>query len=412
MKTFILFISFLLFADICISQAVLTYSAYLGQTPPGGIPQIFAPGIISLPNRFETYPTFSPDGKDMFFSVVNASWLNGVIFHTQERNGVWTIPDTATFSKNNYINWESFITPDGTKQFFASNRPPSVSRDIWMMNRTSDTTWSNPVRLNSPINSNAEDGSACVTNNGTLYFKSARGGGINGSMLYRSLLIDSTYSQIENLGNTIHTVNGETEPFMSPDESYLIFTSPFLSRPGGHGGYDLWICFKKTNGSWTEPVNMGPNINTALDEYGPRVTQDGNYLFFTRDNGSTSMDIYWVSAGIIDSLKSTIISVNHIQKQVPDRYKLFQNFPNPFNPSTVISYSLPNISFVNIKIYDMLGKEITILANSFQKRGVYDINLNMNNFNLSSGLYFYTININESNSNQIFKETKVMSYIK
>ena len=404
MKTFTTIFLLVVLLNSCFAQP------YLGQTPPGSIPQIFAPGIISLSNRLETYPTFSPDGRDMFFSVVNASWLNGVIFHTQERNGVWTIPDTADFSKNIYINWESFISPDGNKQFFASNRPPSLSKDIWMMNRTSDTTWSTPVRLNSPINSSAEDGSACVTNNGTLYFKSARGGGINGSMLYKSLLIDSTYSQIENLGNTIHTVNGESEPFMSPDESYLIFTSP--SRPGGHGGYDLWICFRKTNGTWTEPVNMGQNINTALDEYGPRVTQDGNYLFFTRDNGSTSMDIYWVSANIIDSLRSVNVSISNQSENMASDYKLFQNYPNPFNPSTVISYSLPGNSFVSLKIYNILGKEIASLVNSVQRRGSHDITLNTNNMNLSSGVYLYTLIATEINTNKVFKESKVMNFIK
>jgi hypothetical protein len=177
------------------------------------------------------------------------------------------------------------------------------------------------------------------------------------------------------------------------------------------GGYDIFYSTFE-NGKWTEPVNMGPNINTTLDEYGPRVTQDGNYLFFTRDNGSTSMDIYWVSAGIIDSLKSTVISVNSSYEQVADRYKLFQNFPNPFNPSTVISYSLINNSVVSLKLYDILGKEITTLVNSFQKRGMYDITLNMNNLNLASGYYFYTLMATESNSNKEFRETKVMSYIK
>ena len=404
MKTFTTIFFLVVLLNSCFAQP------YLGQTPPGIIPEKFAPGVISLNNRLETYPTFSPDGKDMYFSVVNASWLNGVIFHTQERNGVWTIPDTADFSKNIYINWESFISPDGNKQFFASNRPPSLSKDIWMMNRTSDTTWSTPVRLNSPINSSAEDGSACVTNNGTLYFKSARGGGINGSMLYKSLLIDSTYSQIENLGNTIHTVNGESEPFMSPDESYLIFTSP--SRPGGHDGYDLWICFRKTNGTWTEPVNMGQNINTALNEYGPRVTQDGNYLFFTRDNGSTSMDIYWVSANIIDSLRSVNVSISNQSENMASDYKLFQNYPNPFNPSTVISYSLPGNSFVSLKIYNILGKEIASLVNSVQRRGSHDITLNTNNMNLSSGVYLYTLIATEINTNKVFKESKVMNFIK
>jgi Tol biopolymer transport system component len=404
MKTFTTIFFLVVLLNSCFAQP------YLGQTPPGSIPQKFAPGIISLNNRLETYPTFSPDGKDMYFSVVNASWLNGVIFHTQERNGVWTIPDTADFSKNIYINWESFISPDGNKQFFASDRPPSLSKDIWMMNRTSDTTWSTPVRLNSPINSSAEDGSACVTNNGTLYFKSARGGGINGSMLYKSLLIDSTYSQIENLGNIIHTVAGESEPFMSPDESYLIFTSP--SRPGGHGGYDLWICFRKTDGTWTEPVNMGPDINTANHEYGPRVTQDGQYLFFTRDNGSTSMDIYWVSANIIDSLRSVTVSINNQSENMASDYKLFQNYPNPFNPSTVISYSLPGNSFVSLKIYNILGKEIASLVNSVQRRGSHDITFNTNNMNLSSGVYLYTLIATEINTNKVFKESKVMNFIK
>jgi len=52
------------------------------------------------------------------------------------------------------------------------------------------------------------------------------------------------------------------------------------------------------------------------------------------------------------------------------------------------------------------------LVNSFQKTGVYDVNLDMNKLNLSSGVYYYTLTVNESNSNQVFKQTKVMSYIK
>jgi hypothetical protein len=95
-----------------------------------------------------------------------------------------------------------------------------------------------------------------------------------------------------------------------------------------------------------------------------------------------------------------------------NEYKLLQNYPNPFNPGTTISYSLLNNGNVNIKLFDVLGKEITTLVNSYQKRGVYDITLNMNNLNLSSGFYYYILTVNEPNSGQVFKETKVMSYIK
>lgn len=275
--------------------------SYLGQIPPESTPQIFAPGIVSLDNRFETYPTFSPDGMEMYFSVVNADWTEGKILHTQVMNGEWSKPDTAIFSNNSYINWESSISPDGNRQFFTSNRPPSSNTDIWMVERASGKTWTTPIQLSNPVNSGSADGSACVTGNGTLYFKSLRSGGIGGSMLYRAKLVDNTYSQVENLGNTIKTGSGETEPFMAPDESYLIFISE--TRSGGQGGWDLWICFKRRDNSWTSPINMGTNINTLNDEYGPRVTLDGKHLFFTREDRGKTMDIYWVSVSIIDKLK-------------------------------------------------------------------------------------------------------------
>lgn len=388
MKALIFFILCSVFLNTSFAQTIHSDSAYLGQTPPGNAPQIFAPGVISLTNRCETYPTFSPDGKEMFFSVVNTSWTTGKIFHTQELNGNWTVPVAADFSNNNYINWESFISPDGNRQFFTSkNHPPSTSYDIWMIERISDTSWTTPVRLNSPVNSNATDGSACVTNNGTIYFTSLRGGGYGGSIIYRAKFIDSAYSQVESLGNIIQTTSGEAEPFMAPDESYMIFISEY--RAVGHGGYDLWICFRKNDSSWTVPVNMGPGINTADDEYGPRVTTDGKYLFFTRENRGNTMDIYWVSSGIIDSLRSSVISVNQSSEQVASEYKLYQNYPNPFNPGTCISFDLPKTSFTSLRVYDAAGREAAILVNELLRAGSYCVNLNAGSF--SSGVYFYKL---------------------
>lgn len=388
MKALIFFILCSVFLNTSFAQTIHSDSAYLGQTPPGNAPQIFAPGVISLTNRCETYPTFSPDGKEMFFSVVNTSWTTGKIFHTQELNGNWTVPVAADFSNNNYINWESFISPDGNRQFFTSkNHPPSTSYDIWMIERISDTSWTTPVRLNSPVNSNATDGSACVTNNGTIYFTSLRGGGYGGSIIYRAKFIDSAYSQVESLGNIIQTTSGEAEPFMAPDESYMIFISEY--RAVGHGGYDLWICFRKNDSSWTVPVNMGPGINTADDEYGPRVTTDGKYLFFTRENRGNTMDIYWVSSGIIDSLRSSVISVNQSSEQVANEYKLYQNYPNPFNPGTCISFDLPKTSFTSLRVYDAAGREAAILVNELLRAGSYCVNLNAGSF--SSGVYFYKL---------------------
>ena len=78
-----------------------------------------------------------------------------------------------------------------------------------------------------------------------------------------------------------------------------------------------------------------------------------------------------------------------IENSTPEYYNLSQNYPNPFNPSTKIQYSIPSNQIVQLKIYDILGKEITTLVNKEQSAGTYEVNFNANN--LTSGIYFYTI---------------------
>jgi len=83
------------------------------------------------------------------------------------------------------------------------------------------------------------------------------------------------------------------------------------------------------------------------------------------------------------------VSVENKKEVLPIDYTLEQNYPNPFNPSTVISYRIPNSEFVTLKIYNLLGKEITTLVNKAQPSGAYKINFNASN--LTSGIYFYKI---------------------
>jgi hypothetical protein len=75
----------------------------------------------------------------------------------------------------------------------------------------------------------------------------------------------------------------------------------------------------------------------------------------------------------------------------PDKFELSQNYPNPFNPATRISYSIPEKSFVTLKIYDILGKEVSTIINRELESGVYEIEFNTNQYSLTSGIYFYSL---------------------
>jgi hypothetical protein len=98
------------------------------------------------------------------------------------------------------------------------------------------------------------------------------------------------------------------------------------------------------------------------------------------------------------------ISVQTISSEVPSAYSLSQNFPNPFNPSTRIHYSIPRVGFVRLIVFDILGKEITTLVNESQRAGVYETTFNASQY--PSGVYFYRLTTDG------FRDTKKMILIK
>lgn len=115
---------------------------------------------------------------------------------------------------------------------------------------------------------------------------------------------------------------------------------------------------------------------------------------------------YKDSETMLESVHTDPISVKvsgkplekQISQNVTYEYELYQNYPNPFNPTTVIRYSLKENCLVNLKIYDLLGREIAVLVNELQDEGAYEIEFDANKYNLSSGIYFYQLRAGEYNS--------------
>lgn len=273
---------------------------YLGQKPPGMTPEVFKPGIISTAAS-EGSSSFSPDGK-LYLFTRGRSDLPGILM-MEQIEGVWTKPRLAPFSAGRH-DWDFMLAPDGKTVFVASARPlrngesPTRDHQIWTSERKGED-WSEPELLPSPLYSGQHDSYPSPAGNGTLYFFSNRDGGMGEGDIYTSPMQNGQYKIVENLGAPVNGKYHEVDPYIAPDESYLIFCS---DRPGGYGKADIYITFREKDGSWTSPRNMGSKVNTSYQEYIPYVTPDGKYFFFTT-NKSGNRDIYWVDVKIIDQFK-------------------------------------------------------------------------------------------------------------
>jgi Tol biopolymer transport system component len=264
---------------------------YFGQKSPGTKPQIFAPGILTLPNEVVavTRIAFSPDGKECFYSGPTDWNYSGTrMYYTKCVNNVWTPHELVSFFPG-YSCRQPYFSADGNTLYFSSDK--NGNSDIWMVARTPEG-WGTPQVLPAPINTSSYDGMYTQASDGTVYIESTRPGGKGGIDVWRINPQQSGQPlQAENLGLPVNSGGDDNDPVVSPDGRYIIF---------GTNYNDLFITFNKGNGRWTAPVNLNqyyPGINTVNQEYAPNITHDGRYLFFTCGS------VYWVSTSPIDSMR-------------------------------------------------------------------------------------------------------------
>jgi predicted GH43/DUF377 family glycosyl hydrolase len=146
-------------------------------------------------------------------------------------------------------------------------------------------------------------------------------------------------------------------------------------------------------------------------EPGQSVQCNGNwgYVFYAKNNPQnvefaliiySNKRPYWRDALIVD----LVADLEHEILNLPNKYKLSQNFPNPFNPTTNIKYSIPSQSYVSLKVFDVLGREVATLVSKEQPVGNYEVEFDAST--LTSGIYFYRIQARD------FVETKKMVLMK
>jgi hypothetical protein len=168
---------------------------------------------------------------------------------------------------------------------------------------------------------------------------------------------------------------------------------------------------KRTNGAFTS--SDLPNLGNA-DWFFTRATGSGylidGHVYLAHTGVEIDKEVWLTQQGVIEGKDDVVeaaiewinnaSSVNDDENGIVKEYYLNQNFPNPFNPTTTIKYRIPELCFVNVKVFDVLGEEIETLVDEEKPTGNYEVKFSANR--LSSGIYFYTLTAGE------FRETKKM----
>ncbi len=221
------------------------------------------------------------------------------------------------------------MSADGLSLYFSSKRPGGYGNDdLWMSSRTTTKDdWSAPVNLGPTVNSSADECFPSISADGLeLYFAEediARPGGYGNADIWLTTRAtkNDPWGEPVNLGPTVNSSanDGYAGQSISADGLSLYFTS---NRPGGLGGYDIWVTRRATvSDPWAPPVNLGPPINSFAYDIAPNFSADGSTLYFSslRPGGFGGYDIWQVSItpivdfngdGIVDS-KDMCIMVDH-----------------------------------------------------------------------------------------------------
>ncbi|WP_262696319.1 TolB family protein [Kordiimonas aquimaris] len=268
---------------------------YLGQTPPGSTPEIFAPGNVNKEDSIDLEGMFGSDMNSFYF-VREGEEYAGVVKVGEYKGDDVSYGLAVIEYKNN--KWQQSVVAKAVSEPSISPDGNTILLKQAYVERT-DTGWSEMKSLGEPFSSISIMRSA-ISSNGTIYFDT-----YNPALdipLRYSRLVNGKYEEPKLLGPQFGIGRYNAHPYIAPDESYIVFDSV---RDAGHGSSDLYISYRKADGSWGPVINLGDKINTGFSEKNPSVSPDGKFLFFDRrtKRGNEDVTIYWVDAKFIEELK-------------------------------------------------------------------------------------------------------------
>lgn len=223
--------------------------------------------------------------------------------------------------------------------------------------------------------------------------------------------------------NNIYVTGASTDITTTLDYATLKYDPNLIQlwlRRTTNTGIDIPRSIALDNASGNVYVT-GSSAGTGYDYLTISYRNDGTFNWEKRENGTANSNDYASSVAVADSQRifvsgsanfsgigiafytlrySKIVGIQPISTEIPSSFALKQNYPNPFNPSTAIRFDIPKSTYVKIAVYDVMGQEVSVLANENVSAGKYELKWNASGY--SSGIYFYTLTAGD------FRETKKM----
>jgi hypothetical protein len=300
LKSILISAFFVFLASACIAQKLPTGNSYLGEAPPGNTPKAFP---LKVGEGFFAAEriVISSDGRNIYYSEIKGYYpIRGEnIKRYTFSDGKWTGPFDL------FVGYAPSLSLTEDTMYLERKGPGNKSETyISVRNRSG---WANPKRILTKLD---KAHYYQVTKNGDSYVSSisVNGAGLND---WCRVIITGADTTASSLGRPLNTGGENLDFFVSPDESYMIVTN----RPA------LAICYRKDDGTWTNPRVFGKKIDFGLGSWGPWVTSDNKYMFYTTGTKPDYSDVkvFWVRIdSLIDSLKNTNLSP-YLKSLIPNQ---------------------------------------------------------------------------------------------
>lgn len=259
------------------------------------------------------YPVISGDGKTLAYTTKTST--GNKIFTAKFENDTWSLPVEITRNLGSKFLKTACLSYEGQELYLIEEDPANSEIVVSFLQKNK---WSKPVKAAKPINSKYNESHVCVSRDGnTVYFSSDRKGGQGGLDIYKTSIAGDSWGEPVNLGPNINSPLNEDTPFLTPDEKYLFFSSE------GHnsiGGFDVF--YANLEGT-TNVKNVGYPLNTPDNNiaYQPTGLNTGFYAFFDND-GSGSLDIHSVEIIPYVDLKISIMLAENAPTDKNYTYKV------------------------------------------------------------------------------------------